>query len=42
MNGYEGRAGDYYCSYVKTPVRKCDATGNNCQIVAWQLEQHCQ
>lgn len=42
MNGFEGRAGDYYCSYIKTPVRKCDATGANCRIVAWQLEQRCQ
>lgn len=42
MNGYEGRAGDYYCSYIKTPVRKCDANGYNCRVVAWQLEQHCQ
>lgn len=41
MNGVEGRSGDYYCSYVKTPVRKCDANGNNCKIVAWELEQHC-
>lgn len=42
MNGYEGRAGDYYCSYIKTPVTKCDAGGNNCKVVAWNLEQHCQ
>lgn len=42
MNGYEGRAGDYYCSYIKTPVRKCDSNGNNCKVVAWQLEQRCQ
>lgn len=41
MKGFEGRAGDYYCSYVKTPVRKCDVYGNNCKIVAWELEQHC-
>ncbi len=41
-NGYEGRAGDYYCSYIKTPVRKCDKSGFNCKVVAWQLQQHCQ
>ena len=41
-NGYEGRAGDYYCSYIKTPVRKCDTSGSNCRVVAWQLQQHCQ
>jgi hypothetical protein len=41
MNGVEGRQGDHYCSYVKTPIRQCDASGNNCKVVKWQLEQHC-
>lgn len=41
MNGYEGRAGNYYCSYTKKPVYKCDQNGNNCVRVAWELEQHC-
>ena len=41
-DGYEGRAGDYYCSYIKTPVRKCDKNGRNCKVVAWNLEQRCQ
>ncbi len=40
MHGYEGRAGDYYCSYVRIPVHKIDANGRM-KVVAWTLEQHC-
>jgi len=41
MHGYEGRAGDYYCSYVRIPVHKVDAKGR-LKVVAWTLEQRCQ
>jgi hypothetical protein len=44
MSGYEGRAGNYYCSYQRLPNRVCtvDANGNErCQIKGWTLRQHC-
>lgn len=43
-NGYEGRVGDYYCSYQRLPNRVCttDSNGNErCQIKGWTLRQHC-
>lgn len=40
MHGYEGRSGDYYCSYIRKPVHKIDANGRM-KVVAWELEQHC-
>jgi hypothetical protein len=40
LHGYEGRAGDYYCSYVRTPVHTTDAVGR-LKVTAWTLEQHC-
>jgi hypothetical protein len=44
MNGYEGRAGDYYCSYQRLPNRVCttDSNGNEkCKVQGWTLRQHC-
>jgi hypothetical protein len=44
MSGYEGRAGNYYCSYQRLPNRVCtvDAKGNErCQVKGWTLRQHC-
>jgi hypothetical protein len=43
-NGYEGRAGDYYCSYQRLPNRVCttDSNGNEkCKVKGWTLRQHC-
>lgn len=42
MHGYSGHSGNYYCDYQRLPVRKCDASGQNCQIVSWTLQQICQ
>lgn len=39
MHGVEGRVGNYYCSYVRTPVHKI--VNGKMKVVAWQLEQHC-
>jgi hypothetical protein len=44
MHGYEGKAGNYYCSYQRLPNRVCtiDANGNeSCKIKGWTLRQHC-
>jgi hypothetical protein len=44
MSGYEGQAGNYYCSYQRLPNRVCttDQSGNErCKIVSWTLRQHC-
>ena len=44
MKGYEGRAGNYYCSYQRLPNRVCttDGSGNErCKIQGWTLRQHC-
>lgn len=40
MNGYEGFAGAYHCSYVKVPKTVCSANGK-CERV-WELTQNCQ
>ena len=42
MHGYSGHAGNSYCDYQRLPVRKCDASGQNCKIVSWTLQQICQ
>ena len=39
MHGFEGRAGDYYCSYIRKPVHKI--INGRMKVVAWELEQHC-
>ena len=44
MSGYEGQAGNYYCSYQRLPNRVCsyDSNGNErCKIKGWTLRQHC-
>ncbi|HET6321855.1 MAG TPA: hypothetical protein VFF87_07365 [Hyphomicrobium sp.] len=44
VSGYEGRAGNYYCSYQRHPNRTCatDARGNEkCQVKGWTLRQYC-
>ncbi len=44
MKGYEGQAGNYYCSYQRLPNRVCtvDANGNErCQVKGWTLRQYC-
>jgi len=44
MKGYEGQAGNYYCSYQRLPNRVCsvDSSGNErCKIKGWTLRQHC-
>lgn len=44
VKGFEGRVGDYYCSYQRLPNRVCsyDANGNErCTIKGWTLRQHC-
>lgn len=41
VHGYSGRAGNYWCDYVRHPNRVCDANGNNCKIVGWTLRQTC-
>lgn len=42
MHGYSGHSGNYYCDYQRLPNRKCDASGQNCKIVSWTLQQICQ
>ena len=42
MHGYSGHSGNYYCDYQRLPQRRCDASGNNCKIVGWTLQQICQ
>ena len=39
MHGFEGRAGDYYCSYVRIPVHKM--INGRMKVVSWTLQQHC-
>jgi hypothetical protein len=39
LHGFEGRAGDYYCSYVRIPIHKI--IGGRMKVVAWTLEQRC-
>lgn len=39
MNGVQGFAGAYYCSYVKQPVEECNSQGQ-CKTV-WILTQTC-
>ncbi|MGE5267848.1 MAG: hypothetical protein ACM3L9_10830 [Deltaproteobacteria bacterium] len=39
LHGYEGRAGDYYCSYIRIPIHKF--VGGRMKVVAWTLQQHC-
>lgn len=44
MRGYEGQAGNYYCSYQRLPNRVCttDSNGNEkCQVKGWTLRQYC-
>ena len=44
MRGYEGQAGNYYCSYQRLPNRVCrvDRGGNErCKVQGWTLRQHC-
>jgi hypothetical protein len=44
MKGYEGQAGNYYCSYQRLPNRVCsvDANGNErCEVKGWTLRQYC-
>jgi len=44
MKGYEGQAGNYYCSYQRLPNRVCttDASGNErCKVQGWTLRQYC-
>lgn len=40
MNGYEGFAGAFHCSYVKTPKTVCNRKGQ-CKRI-WELLQTCQ
>lgn len=42
MHGYSGHSGNYYCDYQRLPQRRCDASGQNCKIVGWTLQQICQ
>ncbi|MBU1210793.1 MAG: hypothetical protein KJ587_05900 [Alphaproteobacteria bacterium] len=44
LHGVEGHAGpNYYCTYKRFPVRKCNWNGSKevCRIVKWELEQTC-
>lgn len=44
MKGYEGQAGNYYCSYQRLPNRVCstDGSGNErCRVQGWTLRQYC-
>lgn len=43
MHGYSGRAGNYYCDYVRLPERKCmvSAGMERCKVVGWTLRQTC-
>ena len=46
--GYEGFAGPgkfgVYCSYTRTPIRRCWLTGRGgevCKVVGWKKNQRC-
>ncbi len=41
LHGYEGRVGDYYCSYQRVPVHKINPKTGRMKVVAWELRQHC-
>lgn len=41
LHGFEGRVGDYYCSYHRVPVHKIDPKTGRMKVVAWELRQHC-
>jgi hypothetical protein len=44
MHGYSGRAGDYYCDYIRLPERRCMVTASGqerCKVVGWTLRQTC-
>lgn len=44
MHGYSGRAGEFYCDYVRLPDRKCVVDGSGrerCKVVGWTLRQTC-
>jgi hypothetical protein len=43
MHGYSGRAGEFYCDYVRLPNRKCIVAGGreHCKVVGWTLRQTC-
>ncbi len=43
MHGYSGRAGEFYCDYVRLPERKCVVAGGReqCKVVGWTLRQTC-
>lgn len=43
MHGYSGRAGEFYCDYVRLPERRCTLTssGERCRVVGWTLRQTC-
>jgi hypothetical protein len=43
MHGYSGRAGEFYCDYVRLPDRKCVVAGGRerCKVVGWTLRQTC-
>jgi hypothetical protein len=40
MHGFEGRQGNYYCSYQRIPNTVCDRNGR-CKVKGWTLRQHC-
>lgn len=43
MHGYSGRAGEFYCDYIRLPNRKCVVVGGRerCKVVGWTLRQTC-
>lgn len=44
MKGYEGQAGNYYCSYQRLPNRVCSTSSNGnerCRVQGWTLRQYC-
>lgn len=44
MHGYSGRAGEFYCDYIRLPKRKCTLTSSGrerCKVVGWTLRQTC-
>lgn len=44
MHGYSGRAGEFYCDYVRLPERRCAVTASGterCRVVGWTLRQTC-
>lgn len=43
MHGYSGRAGNYYCDYVRMPDRQCAVVSGveRCRVVGWTLRQTC-